>query len=148
MPLNLIDPKIHRHWRRYSAHMSLGAALIAATIASTVFVLFISPESESAQPIHALGGHTLAIIVGSALALVVDTGVGTEWITAAPVIFSVYAALGVGLTMFLMAATNTEHPPAAGTALAIVAHGFAWGSGGVRRAGRADRSGGSPGAPR
>ena len=36
------------------------------------------------------------------------------------------AALGVGLTMFLMAATNTEHPPPAGTALAIVAHGFAW----------------------
>ena len=28
--------------------------------------------------------------------------------------------------MFLMAATNTEHPPAAGTALAIVAHGFEW----------------------
>lgn len=68
----------------------------------------------------------MAIIVGSALALVVDAGVGAEWITAAPVIFSVYAALGVGLTMFLMAATNTEHPPAAGTALAIVAHGFAW----------------------
>jgi CBS domain-containing membrane protein len=25
-----------------------------------------------------------------------------------------------------MAMTNTEHPPAAGTALAIVAHGFEW----------------------
>jgi len=35
-------------------------------------------------------------------------------------------ALGVGLTMFWMAMTNTEHPPAAGTALAIVAHGFEW----------------------
>lgn len=64
MPLNLIDPKIHRHWRRYSAQVSLatgtlGAALIVeqalagasvapavivAAIASTAFVLFISPE--------------------------------------------------------------------------------------------------------
>ena len=72
----------------------------------------------------------MAIIVGSALALVVDAGVGAEWITAAPVIFSVYAALGVGLTMFLMAATNTEHPPAAGTALvfrrAISMAGSSW----------------------
>jgi hypothetical protein len=28
--------------------------------------------------------------------------------------------------MFLMAATDTEHPPAAGTALALVGHGFSW----------------------
>ena len=64
--------------------------------------------------------------MGGGLALLVDTGTGRDWVTSAPVIFSLYAALGVGLTMFLMAMTNTEHPPAAGTALAIVAHGFEW----------------------
>jgi CBS domain-containing membrane protein len=29
--------------------------------------------------------------------------------------------------MFVMAATDTEHPPAAGTALGVVAHRFDWG---------------------
>ena len=33
-------------------------------------------------------------------------------------------ALAVGLSIFIMTVTNTEHPPAAGTALGIVAHGW------------------------
>jgi CBS-domain-containing membrane protein len=61
------------------------------------------------------------------MAVLADANIGTEWITEIPAVFAFYAALGVGLSMFLMAATNTEHPPAAGTALAIVAHGFDWG---------------------
>ena len=39
------------------------------------------------------------------------------------VAFSFYIAIAVGLSMLAMAAINTEHPPAAGTAFAIVAHG-------------------------
>ena len=31
-------------------------------------------------------------------------------------------ALAVGLSIFLMTVTNTEHPPAASTALGVVAH--------------------------
>jgi hypothetical protein len=151
MRLTLIDPKIRRRWRRYALQVSLAtttlnlalvieqalaggvearavivAAIASTAIASTAFVLFISPESASARASHAIGGHAWAMVVGSLLALAVDTGTGSDWITTAPVIFSIYAALGVGLTMFLMAMTNTEHPPAAGTALAIVAHGFEW----------------------
>ena len=48
------------------------------------------------------------------------------WVDTTPFIFAVYAAVGVGASMFMMAATNTEPPPAAGTALALVAHGFSW----------------------
>ena len=36
------------------------------------------------------------------------------------------AALSVGTGMFAMAITNTEHPPAAGTALGLVIHGWSW----------------------
>ncbi len=32
----------------------------------------------------------------------------------------------MGLCIFLMAATDTEHAPAAGTALAVVVQGFSW----------------------
>lgn len=102
-------------------------AVVVAAIASTAFVLFISPFSPSATSRHTFGGHLVAVLVASPMAVVADTHMGSGWISDIPTIFALYAALGVGITMFLMAVTNTEHPPAAGTALAIVAHGFDWG---------------------
>jgi CBS-domain-containing membrane protein len=35
-------------------------------------------------------------------------------------------ALSVALALFFMTITNTEHPPAASTALGIVAYGASW----------------------
>ena len=39
-------------------------------------------------------------------------------------VISISGALAVGLSIFLMAITNTEHPPAAATALGIVIGGW------------------------
>ena len=36
------------------------------------------------------------------------------------------SALAVGLSIFLMAITNTEHPPAASTTLGVVAHAWSY----------------------
>ena len=36
------------------------------------------------------------------------------------------AALSVGLSILLMAITDTEHPPAAGTALGMIILGWSW----------------------
>jgi CBS-domain-containing membrane protein len=144
---SLVDNKLRRSFRRYILQVSIATvalfvallaeqviaggaaarAVVVAAIASTAFVLFISPFSPSATPRHTFGGHLIAILVASPMAVLADANIGTEWITEIPAVFAFYAALGVGLSMFLMAATNTEHPPAAGTALAIVAHGFDWG---------------------
>lgn len=144
---SIFDIKIERNLKRYVLQVSIATlalfsalvaeeaiaggaaarAVVVAAIASTAFVLFISPFSESSNPRHVIGGHLIAVLVASPMAVVADTSAGAEWVTAIPAIFAFYAAVGVGLTMFLMAATNTEHPPAAGTALAIVAHGFGWG---------------------
>ena len=63
--------------------------------------------------------------IATPLALLADPDV-IGWVDTTPFLFAVYAAVGVGASMFAMAATNTEHPPAAGTALALVAHGFSW----------------------
>jgi CBS-domain-containing membrane protein len=144
---SLFDTKLSRNLKRYVFQVSIATlalfaallveqviaggaaarAVVVAAIASTAFVLFISPFSASASPRHAFGGHLIAVLVASPMAIIADTTIGAEWVTEIPAIFAFYAAVGVGLTMFLMAATNTEHPPAAGTALAIVAHGFEWG---------------------
>jgi uncharacterized oligopeptide transporter (OPT) family protein len=98
-----------------------------AAVASTAFVLFISHHSSSATPRHALGGHFAALIVASGLSVAVGSEIRERLIGDMPVLFAFYAALGVGITMLAMAMTNTEHPPAAGTALGVVAHGFDWG---------------------
>ena len=146
MGFTLLDRKVRRNFRRYLLQVSLATgaliivlvaeqilsgavaarAVLVAAIASTAFVLFITPASESATPRHALGGHLLALLIASVLAWVADTQIGNDWTTDLPTLFGVYAALGVGASMFAMAATNTEHPPAAGTALGVVAHGFDW----------------------
>jgi CBS-domain-containing membrane protein len=65
-------------------------------------------------------------VIAGALAWLVGTDVGEDWITDVPTLFAIFAAVGVGISMFAMAATDTEHPPAAGTALGVVAQGFDW----------------------
>jgi len=105
------------------AGTAVARAVLVAAIASTAFVLFISPHSSSVTPRHALGGHLAALIVASGLSVVVGSDIGERLIGDTPVLFAFYAALGVGITMLVMAITGTEHSPAAGTALVVVAHG-------------------------
>ena len=144
--LRLIDPKIRRNLGRYVvqvgvATVALGLVLAAdelvsggsvtrgilfAAIASTAFILFIMPHSTAAQPRKALGGHLVALAVGATAALVITSDAGVNLLDDQGLLFAVEAAAAVGLSMFLMAATNTEHPPAAGTALAAVTKDITW----------------------
>jgi CBS-domain-containing membrane protein len=64
--------------------------------------------------------------VAAAITGLVGTDVGQRLLGGIGPLFAIEAALAVGLSMFLMAATDTEHPPAAGTALAVVTRGFTW----------------------
>lgn len=96
-----------------------------AAIASAAFILFISPWSASAKPRHVIGGHFIALAVAIPLALLANPD-SVGWAGTSPFLFAVYAAVGVSASMFLMAATDTKHPPAASTALALIGHGFSW----------------------
>ena len=93
-------------------------AVVVAAIASTAFILFVSPHSDTARLRHVGGGHFVAIVIALPFAFFASSVSG--------VAFSLYIATAVGLSMLAMAATNTEHPPAAGTAFAIVAHGVSF----------------------
>ncbi|MDE2765362.1 MAG: HPP family protein [Chloroflexota bacterium] len=136
----LFDPKIKHSGRRYLWQVSLatvslfavvfveelitgqigGQAVIVAAIASTAFLLFIWPHSRPSHPRNVLGGHALALGVGVLFALFGDTETWRETAGGgAAFYFALFAAASVGLSMFLMAATSTEHPPAAGTALGV-----------------------------
>ncbi|MEX2431693.1 MAG: HPP family protein [Dehalococcoidia bacterium] len=142
----LFDKKIKRQFRRYAAQVSLAAvalfgvlwaeqliagpdlarAVVIGAIAATACVLFISPHREVATPRHVLGGYAIGLGIASGLGLLMATTSGVSLLIQAPVLFPFGAAMAVGGSMFAMAATDTEHPPAVGTALAVAGHGFSW----------------------
>ena len=144
--MKIFDPKLKQRPGRYLAQVSLATlslvvllwaaellsgaavpqAVLVAAIASTAFVLFISPRRDNARPRRVIGGHAIALTIGGALAAFTGTPWGQDLVSDVPMLFAVYAAGGVGLSMLAMAATDTEHGPAAGTALGVVAHSFSW----------------------
>ena len=90
-------------------------AVIVASIGATTFIVFAMPKSITAKPRNVIGGQIAGIIVGSLCALIPH-----------PLLFQSIAvySLSVGLSMFVMVVTNTEHPPASGTALGVAINGF------------------------
>ncbi len=94
--------------------LTLQEAVVVASIGATVFIVFATPESLTAQPRNVVGGHVVGILSG-ALAHMIPHSTFTQSTT-------VYA-LAVGLSMFIMVVTDTEHPPASGTALRIAMSG-------------------------
>ena len=103
----------------------LRAAIVVA-VASTVFTIFVFPNSVVSTPRKVIGGHVVAVIFGAIFSgILLLPGIDTA---AADVrlIRDIAAAFAVGLSILLMVMTDTEHPPAAGTALGLVIHGLRW----------------------
>ena len=90
-------------------------ATIVTSLAATIFIVFIAPTSPAAQPRKVIGGHSLGLLCGSLMSLVPHTHPATRIV--------VYA-VAVGLAALLMALLNMEHPPGAGTALALAVNGL------------------------
>jgi len=86
-------------------------------IASSAFIIFISPHSRMSSPRRVLGGHLIAIVAGLIIGAIVHDWAGEPY--ASSLVTDVAAAVGVGIVMLVMAATDTEHPPAAGTVLGL-----------------------------
>jgi CBS-domain-containing membrane protein len=123
------DRRFAPYWISYIAQsvMAAGAVLlalvalrernlvVAASLAATAFTVFTMPSSVTASSRNVIGGHVIGLAFGSLFALLpVESGLAQD----------VVYALAVGASMLAMAVTNTEHPPAAGTALGVVTAGF------------------------
>ncbi len=123
------DVRFRRHWPSYLLQCLLATAsvfivlialrqqnlIVAASLAATAFTIFVMPNKVTASTRNVVGGHLVGLAVGSLFALIPAH--------AAMAQDSVYA-FAVGTAMMVMAVTNTEHPPAAGTALGVVIAGF------------------------
>jgi CBS-domain-containing membrane protein len=99
------------------------AAIIAALGASS-FIVFTMPEAQASRPRFLIGGYLVGIVSGCLcyyLSLV-------PLLRQLPIIqefsYVVFGAMSVGLAIFVMVITNTEHPPAASLALGLVLNEF------------------------
>jgi CBS-domain-containing membrane protein len=95
--------------------LSLQNAVIIASIGATAFIVFAMPDYVTAQPRNVIGGHLVGLFWGFVFSLVPH---------AALIGGLACYSLAVGLSIFSMVVTDTEHPPAAGTALGVAITGM------------------------
>ena len=101
----------------------LRAAIVVA-VGSTVFIVFVIPNSVAATPRKVIGGHMVAVVCGSAIALLLQVPALEVLAENHHFVRDVAAAVAVGASILLMVYTNSEHPPAAGAALGLVIPGW------------------------
>lgn len=128
--MRLIDEKYKKNKRKYILQCLIASMIvlviavlldvflqtaIVASVGATVFIVYTMPHTKRSRIRYIIGGYTVGIIVGALMYY-------ASSMSATP-IRSLYAALAVGLCIFLMVITNTEHPPAAAVAMGIVIEG-------------------------
>lgn len=130
----LIDPKFAANRVRYVAQCCFVSAamllvlllldafyqtvLIAALGASSV-VAFAAPSQRVSRPRCLIGGYLVGVLVGCIVSSLVTASVAWAGIDEHTVRVFLGAA-AVGLAMFIMVTTDTEHPPGAAVALGFV----------------------------
>lgn len=103
---------------------SLSTAAIAAGLASSVVGIFIAPSNLTARIRSVAGGHGVALVLGSMFSAILFLAPVEIFLQDRSIVLHFSLALAVGGSMLLMAITNTEHPPAAGTALGMASREF------------------------
>lgn len=98
-----------------SLALTMEHAVIVSSIASTAFIVFTMPKSITAAPRRVIGGHIVGLLCGGAVS-------STLHLLHLSPLFA--CSFSVGLAIFVMVVTDTEHPPAAGTALGVVLSGL------------------------
>ena len=103
---------------------SLSTAAISAGLASSVVGVFIAPSNSTARMRSVVGGHGVALLLGSLFSVFLFLTPIETFLGNTEILRLLSLASAVGLSMLLMAMTNTEHPPAAGTALGMASREF------------------------
>ena len=93
---------------------------IIAALGATTFIVFTMPNVYSSHPRPLIGGYLIGIICGISFNFLSEMNFFTKYFTSEMTLVAVFGALAVGFAIFIMVATDTEHAPAAGIALALV----------------------------
>lgn len=100
--------------------MSMRDAVIIASIGSTAFTVFAMPTSRTAAARSVVGGQLVGLLSGSLCAVIPHSSF---------LVSTLVYSLAVGLSVLVMAVTDTKHPPASGTALGVAMAGASWNCG-------------------
>ena len=103
-----------------------GAVIV--TVASTAFIIFAIPHSVASQTRRIVGGHVVGVLAGAAFVGVAAIPGLDGAIEQSRLVWALVACGAVGLATFAMVVTDTEHPPAAATCLALALGGASWSS--------------------
>ena len=98
----------------------LDEAAIIAALGSSAFVVFTMPTRYSSDPRRLIGGYIVGLLSGYVSYALSTSNELAQLIGDQQLLLIVFAALAVGIAMFIMTVTNTEHAPAAGVALGLV----------------------------
>lgn len=116
-----IDEKFKRLWKYYIWQSFLAAVaffiillilgkekiVVISAMGATAFIVFAMPNAVSAKPKNVIGGHLVGLILGMAFCFV-------------DFLYIYEFPLAVGMAIFVMVTLDVEHPPAVGTALAVL----------------------------
>ena len=95
---------------------------LIASLGASACIVFTMPQAHVSEPRYLIGGYVVGATVGVVLGLL-HRQVGASDLGVSPRAAQlILGGLAVGLAIFLMVVTNTEHPPAAGVALGLVMH--------------------------
>jgi CBS-domain-containing membrane protein len=94
----------------------LTSGTIVAALGASSFIVFAMPHYKPARPRNLIGGHVVCLALGLLCSIPVRTIPG---LTDHEVGLGLIAAAAVALSIFAMVVTDSEHPPAAGNALAF-----------------------------
>lgn len=106
----------------YFVEVMTHAAIVAGLGAST-FIAFAMPHSITARPRRLIGGHVVGVICGLLVYSLFFIGPFAQLTIDYEHVKWFAYALAVGLAMFIMTITMTEHPPGASTALGVAISG-------------------------
>jgi CBS-domain-containing membrane protein len=97
--------------------LRLATPVIVAALGATAFVVFAMPKNVTAHPRNVIGGHLMGVISGGICAILyLSFGNNSDFIHI------IAASASVGVAIFIMVVTDTEHPPGCSTALGLVVH--------------------------
>ena len=96
----------------------------ASTLASTAFMVFGTPNADSAKPHRIIIGYAIAIFCGHFIRLMANYFCSGSSFCHIPEyvmhVHEVAAILSLALAFFLMVMLRSSHPPAAGLAVVMV----------------------------
>lgn len=94
--------------------------VVMASLGASCFIAFCVPNKRASSPRFLVGGYIVGIAAGTLCYWLAKT----PWPNSLSILQNnsdvIFGGLSIGLAMFAMVVTNTEHPPAASLALGLV----------------------------